>query len=124
MNVREREIRRYYKKYGENFATPAEIKARHILLKLAADASEELLQLKKEQLGKLLDKIKGGVSFEELAKKHSEDGTAIEGGDLGWFKPGEMVPEFENVAFAMETGQVSEVVRSPFGLHLIKVEQR
>ena len=124
VNVREREIRRYYKKYGENFATPAEINARHILLKLAADASEELLQLKTEQLEKLLDKIKGGISFEELAIKHSEDGTAAEGGDLGWFKPGEMVSEFEDVAFALEAGQVSEIVRSPFGLHLIKVEQR
>ena len=124
VNVREREIRRYYKKYEDNFVTPAEIKARHILFKLAPDASEELLQEKRQQLGKLLSQIKDGSSFEELAIKHSEDGTAAEGGDLGWFKPGEMVPEFENAAFAMETGQVSEIVRSPFGLHLIKVEQR
>ena len=124
VNVREREIRRYFKKYEDNFVTPAEIKARHILFKLAPDASEELLQEKLQQLTKLLDQIKGGASFEELAIKHSEDGTAAEGGDLGWFKPGEMVPEFANAAFAMETGQVSEIVRSPFGLHLIKVEQR
>ena len=72
----------------------------------------------------MLDQIKRGASFEELAIKHSEDGNAAESGDLGWFKPGEMVPEFENTAFAMKTGQVSEIVRSPFGLHLIKVEQR
>ena len=124
VNVREREIRRYYKKYEDNFVTPAEIKARHILFKLAPDATEELLQKKRQQLGKLLDQIKEGASFEELAIKHSEDGTAVEGGDLGWCKPGEMVSEFENSAFAMETGQVSEIVRSPFGLHLIKVEQR
>ena len=124
VNVREREIRRYFKKYEDNFVTPAEIKARHILFKLAPDASEELLQEKRQQLGKLLDQIKEGASFEELAIKHSEDGTASEGGDLGWFKPGEMVPEFENAAFAMETGQVSEIVRTSFGLHLIKVEQR
>ncbi len=124
VNVREREIRRYFKKYEDNFVTPAEIKARHILFKLAPDASEEFLQEKRQQLGKLLDQIKRGASFEELAIKHSEDGTAAESGDLGWFKPGEMVPEFENAAFAMETGQVSEIVRSPFGLHLIKVEQR
>jgi len=122
-NVREREIRRYFKKYEDIFVTPAEIRARHILFKLAPDATEELLQEKRQQLVELLDKIKGGASFEELAIKHSEDGTATEGGDLGWFKPGEMVTEFENAAFAMETGQVSEIVRSPFGLHLIKVEQ-
>jgi len=124
VNVREREIRRYFKKYQDNFVTPSEIKARHILFKLAPDASEELLQEKRQQLAKLLDQIKGGASFEELAIKHSEDGTASEGGDLGWFKAGEMVPEFENAAFVMETGQVSEIVRTPFGLHLIKVEQR
>ena len=124
VNLREREIRRYYKKYGDDYVTPVEIKARHILLKLAPDASEELLQEKRQQLGELLDQIRGGSSFEELAIKHSEDGTASEGGDLGWYKPGEMVPEFENTSFAMETGQVSEIVRTSFGLHLIKVEQR
>ena len=124
VNVREREIRRYYKKYEENFSTPAEIKARHILFKLAPDASEDVVKVKSDQLGKLLDKIKGGSSFEEIAIENSEDRTAAEGGDLGWFKPGEMVPEFERVAFALEVGQISEIVRSPFGLHLIKVEQR
>ncbi len=124
VNVREREIRRYYQKYEDNFATPSEIRARHILFKLSPDASEELFQEKSEQLGKLLDQIRGGSSFEELAIKYSEDGTASEGGNLGWFKLGEMVPEFENAAFAIETGQVSEIVRSPFGLHLIKVEER
>ena len=79
VNVREREIRRYFKKYEDNFVTPAEIKARHILFKLAPDVSEDLLQEKRQQLGKLLDKINGGASFEELAIKHSEDGTAAEG---------------------------------------------
>ena len=83
VNVREREIRRYFKKYEDNFVIPAEIKARHILFKLAPDASEELLQEKRQQLGKLLDQINGGASFEEFAIIHTEDGTATEGGDLG-----------------------------------------
>ena len=67
--------------------------------------------------------IKAGSSFEELAKAHSEDGTATEGGDLGWFKPGEMVPAFESAAFALAVGEVSDIVKSPFGLHLIKVDE-
>ncbi|MDP7174594.1 MAG: peptidylprolyl isomerase, partial [SAR324 cluster bacterium] len=124
VKVREREVRRYYKKYAENYVTPPEVKARHILLKLIPDAPENEQQEKREQLNKLLAEIKAGSSFEELAKKHSEDGTSAEGGDLGWFKPGEMVPAFESAAFTLEAGQVSEIVQSPFGLHLIKVEER
>ena len=124
VKVREREVRRYYKKYTDNYVTPPEVKARHILLKLVPDAPENEQQEKRDQLNKLLAEIKAGSSFEELAKKHSEDGTSADGGDLGWFKPGEMVPAFESAAFALEAGQVSEIVQSPFGLHLIKVEER
>ena len=124
VKVREREVRRYYKKYAENYVTPPEVKARHILLKLIPDAPENEQQEKREQLNKFLAEIKAGSSFEELAIKHSEDATSAEGGDLGWFKPGEMVPAFESAAFALEAGQVSEIVQSPFGLHLIKVEER
>ena len=124
VKVREREVRRYYKKYAENYVTPPEVKARHILLKLIPDAPENEQQEKREQLNKLLAEIKAGSSFEELAIKHSEDATSAEGGDLGWFKPGEMVPAFESAAFTLEAGQVSEIVQSPFGLHLIKVEER
>ena len=124
VNVREREVRRYYKKYLDNYVTPPEIKARHILLKLVPDAPEDELQEKREKLNKLLAEIKAGSLFEVLAKEHSEDGTSTEGGDLGWFKPGEMVPAFESAAFALEAGQVSKIVQSPFGLHLIKVDER
>jgi|LULL01.1.fsa_nt_gb peptidyl-prolyl cis-trans isomerase D len=124
VNVREREIRRYYKKNADEYVTPAEIKGRHILFKLAPDVPEEKLLERREQLSNLLSQIRDGSSFEELAIKYSEDATAAEGGDLGWFKSGEMVPAFEAAAFALEAGQVSEIVRSPFGLHLIKVDQR
>ncbi len=123
VKVREREVRRYYKKNTDNYVTPPEIKARHILFKLPPDASEEKQQEKREQLRELLVQIKAGSSFEELAKAHSEDGTATEGGDLGWFKPGEMVPAFESAAFALAAGEVSDIVKSPFGLHLIKIDE-
>ena len=123
VKVREREVRRYYKKNTDYYVTPPEIKARHILFKLPPDASEEKQREKREQLRELLVQIKAGSSFEELAKAHSEDGTATEGGDLGWFKPGEMVPAFESAAFALAAGEVSDIVKSPFGLHLIKVDE-
>ena len=69
VKVREREVRRYYKKYTDNYVTPPEVKARHILLKLVPDAPENEQQEKREQLNKLLAEIKAGSSFEELAKK-------------------------------------------------------
>ena len=122
VNIREREVRRYYKKNAESYATPPELKARHILLKLPPDAPKQILTEKQKQMQKLLTQIKSGASFEELAIEHSEDGTAADGGDLGWFKPGEMVPAFETAAFSLEAGEVSNIVQSPFGLHLIKVE--
>ena len=123
INPKEREIRRYYKKNAEKYVTPPEIKARHILIKIVQDAPEKLVLEKQEQIKKLLEKIKAGESFEEIAKKYSEDGTSERGGDLGWFKPGEMVPSFEDAAFALDIGQVSEITRTPFGLHLIKVDE-
>ena len=123
VNVREREVRRYYKKNTESYVTPPQIKARHILLKLPPDSPEETLTEKQQQLEKLLTQIRSGKSFEELAREHSEDGTAADGGDLGWFKPGEMVPAFETAAFALAPGEVSDIVQSPFGLHLIKVDE-
>ena len=123
VNVREREVRRYYKKNTESYVTPPQIKARHILLKLPPDSPEETLTEKQQQLEKLLTQIRSGKSFEELAREHSEDGTAADGGDLGWFKPGEMVPAFETAAFALAAGEVSDIVQSPFGLHLIKVDE-
>ena len=123
VKVREREVRRYFKKNTESYVTPPQIKARHILLKLPPDSPKETLTEKQQQLEKLLTQIKSGTSFEELAREHSEDGTAADGGDLGWFKPGEMVPAFETAAFALAAGEVSDIVQSPFGLHLIKVDE-
>ena len=123
VKVREREVRRYFKKNTESYVTPPQIKARHILLKLPPDSPKETLTEKQQQLEKLLTQIKSGASFEELAREHSEDGTAADGGDLGWFKPGEMVPAFETAAFALAAGEVSDIVQSPFGLHLIKVDE-
>lgn len=74
---------------------------------------------------KILDEIKKGANFEEMAKKYGEDSTAEKGGDLGWFAKGDMVPQFEAAAFALDKGQLSqEVVESPFGYHIIRVEDK
>ena len=95
--------------------------ARHILIKTneltsEADARNRLLQLK--------ERIDNGVKFDELARLHSEDASASKGGDLGWINPGDTVPEFENAMNALQPGEVSVPIQSPFGWHLIQVLER
>jgi len=95
--------------------------ARHILIKTneltsESDARNRLLQLK--------ERIDNGVKFDELARLHSDDGSASKGGDLGWINPGDTVPEFEKAMNALKVGEISQPVQSPFGLHLIQVLER
>ncbi|MFZ2163168.1 MAG: peptidylprolyl isomerase [Sideroxyarcus sp.] len=95
--------------------------ARHILVKTSelvseGDAKSRLLEIKQ--------RIDKGANFAEQARLHSEDGSAPQGGDLGWLSPGETVPEFENAMDALKTGQVSSLVQSGFGWHLIQVLER
>jgi peptidyl-prolyl cis-trans isomerase SurA len=95
--------------------------ARHILIKTneltsEADARNRLLQLK--------ERIDNGVKFDELARLHSEDGSASKGGDLGWINPGDTVPDFEKAMNALQPGEVSAPIQSPFGWHLIQVLER
>jgi peptidyl-prolyl cis-trans isomerase SurA len=95
--------------------------ARHILIKTneltaEADARNRLLQLK--------ERIDNGVKFDELARLHSEDASASKGGDLGWINPGDTVPDFEKAMNALQPGEVSAPVQSPFGWHLIQVLER
>jgi peptidyl-prolyl cis-trans isomerase D len=122
--VRERAVRRYYERNADAYTTPTQVRARHILLRLSAEADEVLRLEKRKQLEDLKQQLEAGADFATLAEEYSQDGTSANGGDLGWFSPGEMVPAFENAAFALEAGQVSDVVESPFGMHLIKVEER
>ena len=89
-----------------------EVRASHILVKTENEASE------------LLSQIKAGKDFAELAKAHSDCPSGQQGGDLGFFTRGRMVKEFEDAAFSMETGQVSEPVGTQFGFHLIKVTDK
>jgi peptidyl-prolyl cis-trans isomerase SurA len=95
--------------------------ARHILIKTneltsEADARNRLLQLK--------ERIDNGVKFDELARLHSEDASASKGGDLSWINPGDTVPDFEKAMDALQDGQVSAPIQSPFGWHLIQVLER
>ena len=108
-NVSDAELQEFYKKNQDKFKTGEQIRASHILVKTEPEAKEIEKQLK------------GGANFEELAKKKSIDGAAPKGGDLGWFGRGSMLPDFENVAFGLKEGQLSGIVPTKFGYHIIKV---
>lgn len=95
--------------------------ARHILIKLSQIRNDEQAV---DRLNQVRSRLQQGESFEQLAKSFSEDSSAPQGGDLGWLNPGETVPAFEQAMDSLEIGEVSEPIRSPFGWHLIMVEER
>lgn len=113
VTVTDQEVKEYYDKNKDRFATPESVRASHILV---SDDAE---------MKKVQDDLKGGMSFEDAAKKHSTCPSKEKGGDLGFFSKGQMVPEFEKAAFAMKPGETSkEPVKTQFGLHLIKVVEK
>ena len=117
------EVTRFYQDNSARYSLPERRQARHILIKAAAAASAEEKASKRKQIEEIATKIKGGKDFASLAKEFSEDSSANQGGDLGLFARGQMVKPFEDAVFAMKEGQVSDIVETPFGLHLIKLEK-
>jgi foldase protein PrsA len=106
-NITDEDVKKYY---DEEYKP--EIKASHILVEDEEKAKE------------VKSKLDAGEKFEDLAKEYSTDGSAEQGGDLGWFGPGKMVPEFEEAAYALEVNEISEPVQSQFGFHIIKVTDK
>ena len=107
----------------DSFGLPAERRARHILINAEEGASEAEIEAARSKAAALLARIKAGEPFEDVAKENSDDaGSAIEGGDLGYFERGNMVTAFDDVVFKMQVGEVSELVKTPFGFHIIKLE--
>jgi len=112
VKIEEDEMRYYYDAHIDEFEKGESIHARHILLENEEDAKD------------ILKKLKRGEDFTKLAKKYSTGPTKDTGGDLGYFERGRMVPEFEEAAFALDAGEISDVVKTKFGYHIIKVEDR
>jgi peptidyl-prolyl cis-trans isomerase D len=126
--VTDAEIGAYYQEHRDEFTEPEEVCASHILVKVkATPASTE--GHPEEEARKIaqsaLDQVRGGSDFATVARKLSEDvGSAAQGGDLGCSPRGRMVPEFDNAAFALEPGQISELTKTPFGYHVIRVSSK
>jgi peptidyl-prolyl cis-trans isomerase D len=119
VTVTPQEIESYYNSNMQQFQSPEQVRASHILLK--TDGKDEAAVRK--QAEDILKQAKApGADFAALAKKYSEDdGSKANGGDLDYFPKGRMVPEFEQAAFSMQPGQISDLVKSQFGFHIIKV---
>jgi peptidyl-prolyl cis-trans isomerase C len=122
--VGEADAKEFYDKNPDQFKQPEQVRASHIFKRVAPDAPAEAKQKARAALEPVLKEVKAGGDFAALARKHSEDGSAQAGGDLNFFGPGQMVPEFEKVAFAMKPGDTSDIVESQFGYHIIKVTER
>jgi parvulin-like peptidyl-prolyl isomerase len=115
----------FYKKNPEQFKTPEQVRASHILVKVAADAKPEVVVAKLKEAEAIAARVKKGEDFAALAKELSEDPSAKENsGDLNFFARDAMVPEFSKAAFAMKKNEISDPVRSEYGYHVIKVTDR
>ena len=122
IDIDEEAIRRQYDEYVASVADNEQRKAKHILIQLDSEANEAEKTKAKNKLNDALAKLKSGASFDELAKKLSDDpGSASNGGDLGWINRGMMGDAFDNALFKLSKNNISEAVQTSFGYHIIKL---
>jgi peptidyl-prolyl cis-trans isomerase C len=124
VEVNNAEAKAFYDENKEDFNKPEQVKASHILVKVDATATPEQKAAAKAKIDGLLKQVKAGGDFAALAKENSDCPSKEKGGDLGFFDRSSMVKEFADAAFAMKVGQISNVVETQFGYHIIKVTDR
>ncbi len=112
ISIGDEEIEKYYQDHPQEFLIPEQVKARQILVGTEVDARD------------IVTKLRSGEDFTELAKDKSLSPDGKEGGDLGYFSHGHMPPEFDKVIFSLGTGRLSKIVKSPYGYHIFKLEER
>src|SRR5207244_10160009 len=113
------EIRSYYETNKEDFRRPAGAHLRHILIRLPEDATPAQEAEAQKKAAEVLKELKAGGDFAQLAQKYSDDPSAARGGDIGTIAKGQMLPEFEQVAFQIPVNEVAKRVRTRYGRHLI-----
>jgi peptidyl-prolyl cis-trans isomerase D len=119
----QQEIQQYFSAHQSEYSVPEQARSRHILIKVAPGADAKTDAAAKAKAEGLLKQIKSGANFAELAKKNSEDSSKDAGGELGFFRRGATVPEFEKALFSQKIGD-TEIVKSQFGYHILQVEER
>jgi peptidyl-prolyl cis-trans isomerase C len=115
------ETKDFYEKNPDRFKQDETVRASHILIRVDEKADAAAKAKAKAEIDSVLKQARAGVDFAKLAQQHSQDGSAAQGGDLNYFPKGQMVPPFNDVAFALKPGQISDVVTTQFGYHIIKV---
>ncbi len=130
VQVTPQEIQSYYDQRKDQYRVPDEVKVAHILIKTPAAGADGKVDEKgveeaRKKAEDVLKQLKGGAKLEDLAKKYSDDpGSAKQGGELGWIGRGRTVPEFEKAAFSQGKGQTSDLVKSSYGFHIIRTEDK
>jgi len=130
VQVTQDDLQAYYNAHREQYRVAEQVKVSHILIKTPLAGADGKVDEKgaaeaQKRAEDLLKQLKAGANFEELAKKNSEDpGSAKQGGSLGWIGKGRTVPEFEKAAFSLPKGQMSDLVKSSYGFHIIRVDDK
>jgi peptidyl-prolyl cis-trans isomerase D len=123
--ITDEEAQKYYDENAAEFAEPESVRARHILFRVSSSTSEEEKAAIRARAEAALARLNGGEDFAAVAIELSEDqSNAPQGGELGFFPRGRMVPEFEEAAFSVEPGKISGIVETDFGMHILKVEEK
>jgi len=121
--VSQRQIEKYYYDNQKEFWESGKVRVKHILILFEKGASEVIRKKKNKEIKRILTEIKEGKDFEEAAVEYSEDVSASMGGDVGFVAKGQMVPEFEKAVYRLKEGEISDVVETKYGYHIIKVEK-
>jgi peptidyl-prolyl cis-trans isomerase C len=120
----EAEAKEFYDKNPDKFKQGEAVRASHILVMANEQADEATKKKARTKIDDILKRVRAGEDFAKLAKEHSDDGSKDQGGDLGFFVREKMVPPFSEAAFALKPGEVSDVVTTQFGYHIIKLAER
>jgi len=124
MDVSDEELESYYRDNEYRLTFPEEVRVRHILLSWKPLGKPDDRAALYEQMAAIQEKARAGEDFAELAREYSDDSTRKDGGDVGFFRRGQMVPAFEAAAFSLQPDEVSDIVETPFGLHILRLEER
>jgi peptidyl-prolyl cis-trans isomerase SurA len=124
VSVTPEEVQRYFEAHISEYSTPARLQVAHILFRLDPQAPPDKVAAVTARAEEVYNRIKNGADFAEMAKEHSEDPTGQNGGSLGWFKQGELLDNLEKAAARLKVGDVSEPIRTPVGIHILKLEGR
>jgi peptidyl-prolyl cis-trans isomerase D len=130
VQISQSDLQSYYDQHRDQYRVPEQVKVSHILIKTPLPGADGKVDEKgtaeaQRRAEDLLKQLKGGAKFESLAEKYSEDpGSAKQGGSLGWIGRGQTVPEFEKSAFSLPKGQMSDLVKSSYGFHIIRVDDK